>query len=472
VRLDYSTPDRRMPRSRSLTGPVTLAVLIAAAGGGWYLWRARRDDQPEYYTATVDRGDIVQTVTATGTIKPLLDVLVSSQISGYVTAWYADFNTKVKKGQLLATLLPKNYEAAVMSAEGDLASAKANYDLQEVTLKRDRELLTQHLIAQSDYDSQAALVEEAEAQIQIKQAALETAKTNLSYCRIVSPLNGIVISRNIDVGNSVAASLSAPTLFEIANDLTQMQIDAAVSEADIGNVRDGEAVDFTVDAYPNRTFHGTVYQVRNAPQTQQNVVIYDVMIKVDNRDLKLKPGMTANTSIIVTRRRGVVRVPNSALRFRLPPGIPAVAPAAGSGPPAPAGALNPEERRRALREILQQAGYSFRSGPPAPAVLRKIRELAEARGIQLPERLLGRGRGEGEGGGSAPVFRTVYLLPGGNPAAPPEELRIRVGITDGVNTEALSGGLKPGDVLITGMNEPSSEGQRPNGAFFGRRGRF
>jgi HlyD family secretion protein len=462
-----------MAKSRSFTGPVVLVLALAAAGGGWYYWRAHRDTGPQYYTVTADRGPIVQTVTATGTIKPLLDFLVSSQISGYITAWYTDFNARVKKGQLLATLLPTNYEAAVKAAEGDLANAKANYDLQNVTLGRDHELLAKSLIAQSDYDAQAALVEEAAAQIQIKQAALDTARTNLSYCRIISPMDGMIISRNIDVGNSVAATLSSPTLFEIGNDMTQMQIDAAVAEADIGYVADGEAVDFTVDAYPNRTFHGTVYQVRNAPQTQQNVVIYDVMIKVDNRDLKLKPGMTANTTIVVTRHPDVLRVANSALRFRLPPNLRSV-PAPGSASPAAAGAagktLSPAERRQAMREIFQQAGYSFGSGPPSPEVRQKIIALAAARGIELPSRMTGGGRGES--GGTAPVFRTVYLLPGGNPAATPEEWRVRVGITDGANTEILSGGLKAGDILITGLNEPSSDGPRGNAAFFGGRGRF
>ncbi len=463
-----------MAKSRSYTGLIVLLVLAAGAGGGVYYWQSHKDKGPEFYTADVTKGEIIQTVTASGTIKPLVDVIVSSQISGYITSWKTDFNAKVKKGDLMATLLPTTYQAAVKSAEGDLANAKANLDLQTVTLNRDKELLGKSLISQSDYDTQNALVEEATAQVQIKSATLDTARTNLSYCEIKAPMDGIVISRNIDVGNSVAATLSSPTLFELGNDLTQMQIDAAVAEADVGNVEIDQDVNFTVDAYPNRQFHGTVYQVRNAPQTQQNVVIYDVMIKVDNAELKLKPGMTANASIVITRHPSVLRLANSALRFRMPDDIkvttvaepvapgekPAEAPAAGKQ-------LSPDERRAAMREIMQGAGYSFGSGPPTPEVLAKMQELAKAKGIELPERLLtgGGGRGQRSGGGDAPVFRNVDRLPGGNvPGVQPEMLRVRIGITDGANTEILGTSLKEGDVIVTGANQPSAPAGAGGGA--------
>ncbi len=461
-----------MASSRSSKGVITLLVIVLAAGGGWYYWWSRRDKAPEFYTTAVSRGEVVQTVTASGTIKPLVDVIVSSQISGYITAWYTDFNAKVKKGDLLATLLPTSYQAAVKSAEGDLANAKANYDLQTVNLKRDKELLAKSLIPQSDYDTQNAQVEEAAAQIQIKQATLENARTNLSYCQIKSPIDGMVISRNIDVGNSVAATLSSPTLFEIGNDLTQMQIDAQVAEADVGNVASGQTVNFTVDAYPNRQFHGVVYQVRNAPQTQQNVVIYDVMIKVDNADLKLKPGMTANASIVVTTHSGVLRLANSALRFRPPEGmayVPARAPGAPAGAAPAAKPVSPEERRAAMAKLVQDAGFSRGGGPPSPEVLQKLKDLAKERGIDLPERMLsgnfgrgggGRGR-QGEGGEQA-VFRNIYRLPAGaGPTVKPEEVRVRLGISDGTNTE-VSGDLKEGDVIITGVNLPSGGTQERN----------
>jgi HlyD family secretion protein len=456
-----------MAKPRSSTGLIVFLILLAAGGGGFLYWKAHKDKGPEFYTAEVTRGEIVQTVTASGIIKPLLDVLVSSQISGYVTWWGPDFNATVKKGQLLATLLPTSYQAAVQSASGNLANAEANHDLQNVTLNRDKILLAKGLLAQSDYDTQAALVEEAAAQIQITQAALDTAKTNLGYCQITAPLDGFVIARDIDIGNSVAATLSSPTLYEIGADLTKMQIDASVAEADVGSVANGQDVAFTVDAYPNRQFQGRVYQVRNAPQTQQNVVIYDVMINVDNSDLKLKPGMTANASIVITRHPNVLRLANSALRFRMPDEVKVTtapaAPAAGEKPAeaaAPVKKLDPAERRKAMQEIMQQAGFTFGGGPPSPEVLAKMQELAKAKGIELPERLLAGARANAS---DAPVFRNVYRLPGGNAAgAEPELLRVRIGITDGANTEILGTSLKEGDVIVTGVNQPSAAGAAGN----------
>jgi HlyD family secretion protein len=438
---------------------IFIVVLIAAAAGGWYYWHSHAKNGPEFYTTTVTRGEIVQTVTAAGSIKPLLDVIVSSQISGYITAWYTDFNAVVKKGDLLATLLPNSYEAAVKSAQGNLANAKANYDLQKVNLARDKALLDKSLIAQSDYDLQAAQLEEAEAQIEITQASLDTAKTNLSYCRITSPIDGMVIARDIDVGNSVAATLSSPPLFEIGNDLSKMQIDASVAEADIGNVENGQTVNFSVDAYPNRQFHGEVYQVRNAPQTQQNVVIYDVMIRVDNSDLKLKPGMTANASIIITRHPNVLRLANSGLRFRKPDDMEVVqvadtTPAKDGAAPAPK-QMSREESRTAMRQLMEDVGYSFTSGPPSAEMRQKMMELAKERGIELPERFL---TGGGRSGASAemPIYRTVYRIPAGSaPGAKPEEIRVRIGITDGTNTEIM-GALKEGDTIITGLTTPSA----------------
>ncbi len=461
-----------MAKSRSFGGIVFIAIVAVLAGGGWYWWHLRAQKGVEYFTAPASRGELVQSVTATGIIQPVLDVLVSSQISGYVTSLSADFNSKVKKGDLLCTLLPTNYEAAVNSAQGDLANAQANLELQQVNEQRQKALLDKHLVAQSDYDQALALLHEAAAQVQIKTASLATARANLSYCRIVSPIDGIVIKRSVDIGNSVAATLSSPTLFEIANDLTKMQIDASVSEADIGNVAEKQQVNFSVDAYPNRQFRGTVFQIRNAPNTQQNVVIYDVMISVDNSDLRLKPGMTANASIIVARRPNALRAPNGALRFRLPDGIaftPAAEPAAASGaapaaPAAPKKQLSPDEQRAAFRQLMQEVGFQ-RGSPPTPEQLQKLKDLAQERGIEIPERMmafLGGGGRRGQGG-DAPVFRTFYVLPAGaGPEVKPQQVRVQVGITDGANTEILKGDLKDGDQLITGVNQPN-EANRPAG---------
>ena len=447
-----------MSKSGSSLRWVTIIVLLLAAGGGWYYWAHRDAKAPEYYTTTVTRGDVVQTVTATGTIQPVLDVLVSSQISGYVNSLEADYNSQVKKGDLLCTLRPTNYEAAVKSAEGDLANAKANYDLQKVNVDRNKQLLDKHLIAQSDYDQAAALLEEAAAQVQIKTASLETARANLSYTEIRSPIDGIVIKRAVDIGNSVSASLNSPTLFEIANDLTKMQIDAAVSEADIGNVAVGQDVNFTVDAYLNRQFRGKVFQIRNAPQTQQNVVIYDVMISVDNSDLKLKPGMTANTSIVIARRTDALRLANSALRVRLPDNLLPPKPAeTTSGTGSSAAAAKPmteEERRQQFRQLMTDAGYVRGNGPPSPEVRARIEQLAKERGIELPQRFGGGGKG------NATVVRTVYRLVGNDTHGPIEAVQVKLGITDGIYTEVIDG-LKEGDAIVTGVNLPS-EG-RPGG---------
>ena len=426
---------------------ITFVLVLMAAAGGWYFWARHGDKAPDYYTTPVGRGDIVQNVTATGVIQPVLDVLVSSQISGYIDSLSADFNSKVKKNDLLCTLLPTNYLALVKSAEGDLANAKANYDFQKVTVDRDKQLLDKKLISQSDYDQAVALLEEAAAQVQIKTAALETAQTNLSYCQIRSPIDGIVIKRVVDIGNSVAATLNSPELFEIANDLTKMQIDASVAEADIGNIAETQDVNFTVDAYPNRQFRGKVFQIRNAPQTQQNVVIYDVMISVDNSDLKLKPGMTANVSIIVARRTGALRLPNSALRVRLPDNLlppPPVETKSADNTAAPK-PLTDDERHKQMRQLMQDAGFVPGGGPPSPDVLQRMQQLAKERHLELP------GRFSGHSNSDAPVIRTVYRLPGGNATAKPEAVSIKLGISDGVNTEVLDG-LTEGDVIITGLN--------------------
>jgi HlyD family secretion protein len=467
-----------MATSRRSAGLVICILLLGLAAGGWYYWKAHQEKTSEFYTAPVSRGEIVQTVTATGTIKPLLDILVSSQISGYVNRIFADFNDKVKAGQLLCTLLPDAYRSAVNSAEGDLENAEANYDLQKVTLARDKDLLNQKLLAQSDYDTQAALLGEAAAVVKIKDAALATARTNLAYCRITAPIDGIVIARNVDQGNSVAVSLSAPTLFEIANDLTKMQIDASVAEADIGNVADGQAVNFTVDAYPNRQFRGAVYQVRNAPQTVQNVVTYDVMIDVNNADLALKPGMTANVSIVVARRSNALRIANSAIRFHMPEDMPATPPPpppppppepnAAPAPPVPAAKvkrLTPEQNRQKVREIMLQVGYTpvRDAGLPSPEVIQRMKKLAAERGVQLPERFLNTGN-RNAGTTEEPITRVVYRLRADDLFGKPEGVWVKLGITDGSDTEVIDG-LGEGDVVVTGLTQlaPMTPASNPFG---------
>ena len=295
---------------KRLAGAAILSVLMTGGCG--------HHDAPTYQSATVGRGDLTQVVTATGTLNPVLNVTVGCQVSGRISKLYVDFNSPVTNGQLIAEIDPRTYQATVAQATADLANATANQELQEAESARSMELFTNKLISQSDRDTAIATLHEADAMVQIKQAALSNAMANLGYCKIYSPVDGVVISRAVDVGQTVAASLSAPTLFQIANDLTKMQIDSSVAEADVGGVEDGQNVDFTVDAYPFRTFHGSVTQVRNAPTTVNNVVTYDCVIGVTNADYKLKPGMTANVSIVIAQRRGVLEIPNGALRFRPP----------------------------------------------------------------------------------------------------------------------------------------------------------
>jgi len=288
-----------------------------------WLWQRNRRDTVQYQTTEIVSGDLIQMITATGQLNPVTNVQVGSQISGTISKLFADYNSKVAANQILVQIDPATFLATVHQGEGDLASTEAGLELAQVNARRSQELLTAKLIPQSDFDQAQATLHQAEASVKVKTAALERAKVDYERCTIYSPVDGIVISRSVDVGQTVAASLSAPTLFVIANDLTKMQIDANVAEADVGNVAADQNVDFTVDAFPNQPFHGQVVQVRNAPLTVQNVVTYDTIISVNNPDLKLKPGMTANVSIIVARRENALKLPNAALRFRLPDTTPA-----------------------------------------------------------------------------------------------------------------------------------------------------
>ncbi|HMK48677.1 MAG TPA: efflux RND transporter periplasmic adaptor subunit [Thermodesulfovibrionales bacterium] len=306
------------------------AVVIILAVAAYFLLRGN-NKEPQFRTEKVVRGDVVMAVTATGTVNPVTTVLVGTQVSGTIKEIYVDYNSPVKRGQLIARIDPTPFEAQVEQAKANLLSAQANLEKATATridanrtMLRNKELFSKGLIARSDFDTaetnyQTDVAQESAARSQIAQtkAALKLVETNLQYTRIVSPVDGVVISRSVDVGQTVAASFQTPTLFTIAQDLTKMQIDTSVDESDIGNIKVGQDVEFVVDAYPDNTFKGRVWQVRNAPITVQNVVTYDVVIKVDNPELKLKPGMTANVSIIISTKKDVLKIPNAALRFRL-----------------------------------------------------------------------------------------------------------------------------------------------------------
>jgi len=275
-----------------------------------------KGDEPSFRTEPVSRGNIQQNVTATGTVNAVTTVLVGTQVSGTIKNLYVDFNSHVTKGQLIALIDPEMLQAQAAQARANVQKADAAYRDADRTLKRNRELFAKNLIPRSDLDTAETTFDGAKATLEQTKAALQVAETNLRYTRIISPVDGVVISRNVDIGQTVAASFQTPTLFTIAQDLTKMQIDTNIAESDIGVVAIGQQVEFTVDAYPDTTFKGKVWQKRQAPITVQNVVTYDVVIQVDNRDLRLMPGMTANVSIIITTRENVLRITNAAMRFR------------------------------------------------------------------------------------------------------------------------------------------------------------
>jgi HlyD family secretion protein len=400
-----------------------LIVFIVAGGvAGAVVWHfvSSGDSGPQYQTVEIMRGDIIQAVTATGTLNPVTNVTVGSQISGNIQKLYADWNSKVKANEVIAQLDPSTYQAQVAQAEGDLASASATMELNQIEAKRADELFKNKLISESDHDTAIANLHQAQATVKIKQAALDTTKVNLERCTIYSPVDGIVISRSVDVGQTVAASLSAPTLFVIANDLTKMEIDANIAEADVGGVEEKQDVTFTVDAFPNRTFTGTVVQVRNAPTNYQNVVTYDAVISVENRDLKLKPGMTANVSVVIAERKDALKVPNAALRFR-PPEV-----------------MAKDVKTNGAARLEATNGSNGQGGNR------------------------GEGHHEHNGGpgghphGEHQPVRTVYVQ--ADPADPTKltPVQVKVGISDGVYTEVTEG-LKEGDQVVIGVNYPSDQ---------------
>jgi HlyD family secretion protein len=302
---------------------------IAAAAALFLYLRVRSPAPFRYATAPVSRGSVVRSVVATGTVNPVITVQVGSYVSGPITAIYADFNSPVKAGQLIAKIDPRPFEvkvdqatAAVALAKAQLGKDQADLNYKKLTFERDLRLRAEDTISQDALDNARSAYAQANAQvaldranIQQQQANLQEAKVNLNYSNIVSPVDGTVVSRNVDVGQTVAASFQTPTLFLIARDLTQMQVDTNVSESDVGNVRTEQSANFTVDAFPGRKFDGMVAQVRQAPVTVQNVVTYDVVVNVANREFLLKPGMTAYVTIITAERDNVLRVPAQALRF-------------------------------------------------------------------------------------------------------------------------------------------------------------
>jgi HlyD family secretion protein len=272
----------------------------------------------QFDTTPVTTGNIEQHVTASGTLSAVVSVDVGSQVSGKISELNVDFNSPVKKGQVLAEIDPTVYNANLTQAAGNLANAKANVILKHQNLERKKILAPQGAASQLDLDQATAELAQAEAAVSIQEAALASAKANLAYCKITSPVDGIVIARKVDLGQTLAAAMTTPVLFTIAQNISKMHISAAVSEADIGQVKKGQSVTFNVDAFPDQVFNGTVAQVRKAPTTTSNVVTYETIIDVDNPEQKLFPGMTADVSILVAQKANILKIPNAALRFTPP----------------------------------------------------------------------------------------------------------------------------------------------------------
>jgi HlyD family secretion protein len=404
----------------------------------------------QYRTEKVDRGPITMTVTATGTLSAVTTVAVGSQVSGVISRLYADFNSRVKKGQMLAELDPTPFEAQVQQVRANLTKAQVDAANFKITLDRQERLLKAGLASQADYDGAKAQYDGARAQVQQTTASLSQAETNLRYTKIVSPIDGIVVDRQYDVGQTVAASFQAPTLFSIAQDLTKMQVQADVDQSDIGRVQVGEPARFTVDAYPDEEFRGRISQMRLNATVTQNVVTYPVIIEVPNPDEKLRPKMTANVTIDVAQVRDVLRIPNSALRFKPEPGTPGVPATTSAGQRGPGGASGGTGRSQG-----GAAGGAPPSGGPSP-------EQAAAQTGQ---------RQRGVGGAAAPWMMrrqqqgpkpsTIWTLGADKKLSPVE---IRTGITDGHFTEVVSGDLKAGDNIIIGLATSKVEGPPPPGS--------
>jgi HlyD family secretion protein len=399
----------------------TVIALLLIGGAGFAYWRlGNSTKESPYLTVPVSRGNVRQVVSSTGTLQAVVTVQVGSQVSGTIDKLFADFNTKVKAGQVVAQLNQDKFKAAVDQARANLLAAQANFAKAKVgaadslrTLERNRELRKRELMAQSEldaaqtsYDAAVAQVNVNQAQTAQAQAALSQAGVDLNNTVIRSPVDGIVISRNVDVGQTVAASLQAPTFFTIANDLAKMEVHTSVDEADVGNVQEGQQVTFTVDAFPARRFRGKVHQVRNAPTIIQNVVTYDAVVRIDNKELLLKPGMTANVQFLVSEKEDVLTIPNMALRFR------------------------PSDEKNEAQDLLRQE--QSRTAPRVGA------------------RRTSRPGGGGGGGGERQRVRQVRVYVVKDSKMQPIE--VQLGITDGSKTEVVDGPINENELVVIGMS--------------------
>lgn len=477
------SPSRRQPSGHRRASLAIVAALAALAPG---CSKFQKAPPIELKTESVGRTNLVQSVNANGQLTPIRLIQVGSQVSGTITEIFADFNTRVKSGDVLAKIDPASFERALARAEADLASTKAQEALAVFNLKRARELFQAKLISETEFTQNDVQVQQAAANVKMREAAVESARVDLQRTTIYAPIDGLVIVRNVDAGQTVAASFNTPTLFTIANDLAKMQIELAVSEADIGSVDVAQRVDFGVDAFQNRRFNGKVRQVRYAATTNQNVITYTTVVEVNNPDLKLRPGMTANANIITSEKTNVLRIPASSLRFSpvtlgltTLPATNQVSTNDVSRRPRPAGmddlptppwmangqfrrptdeerdkwlaSLTPEQKEKyekfmaEMRRRRSEGGGGMGGGPGGP-------------GGGGPGAMGGTGGANGPGGGSprptyeGPTVRTLYLAtgttdPDGKPIV--QAVTVKIGINDGASYEVLEG-LKEGDPLVVG----------------------
>ncbi len=416
-----------------------LVIVVAVA---WYWFGGNGNNKIVYRTDKVDRGQILVSITATGTLDADTTVDVGTQVSGTIAKLYADFNSVVKKGQLLAQLDPTFLQANVEQQQANVDRSQASVDDAQRTYKRTNDLFAKGLASQADLDAATTTLQTNQAALRQAKAAMLGSKVNLQYATIYSPISGVVISRNVDVGQTVAASLSAPTLFQIANDLTKMQLQASIDEADIGSVKVGQRATFRVDAYPDQDFIGSVRQIRLAPVTTQNVVTYNVIIDVSNPDLKLMPGMTATVTVEVDRRDDVVRVPLQALRF-----TPPNAQLASADQSAPSQAADPDttagSRPHHWRDSTGASGGALAAEGPGQGRWRQRGD--SARGGLTGQMAASGGPRSGQ---KSANFGRVWVLRNGNPAP----VRVIKGIQDTRYAEVVRSDLKEGDEVIVGTS--------------------
>jgi HlyD family secretion protein len=391
---------------------LVVAAVVILGGLGWSLF-GTGSDTTSYRFERVDRGDIIVAISATGTLNAVKTVQVGSQVSGTIARLYVDYNSEITQGQLLAQLDPTFLQATVNEQRANVERATAQVNEAERTFRRTSDLFAKALVSQADMDAAVAARESAQATLRQNQASLDRAEVNLRYATIRAPISGVVISRSVDVGQTVAASLQAPTLFTIANDLRKMQVEASVDEADIGQVATGQHVTFRVDAFAEEEFEGVVSQIRLAPVVSQNVVTYTVIIEVNNPRQRLMPGMTATVSIEVARRENVLRIPITALRFT-PPDAPATDSSRRQGGQRPAGMQRPGGQRTQQGE----------GGRPA--------------GLSREQRTASRGR--------------VWILERGTPVPVP----VRRGVQNARYAEVDTDRLKEGDNVIVGLANPTT----------------